>query len=162
MSAAAADAADFGCCNLRREASGGSTAVADAGAVARTEAPGPLRVYKHLLAGAAVAHEQRAVQYRKHGCAYGHGITSDCGLTASVCSEAGRGARHMGRKKNLSVTGSFRMERMMGVEPTRNIDFMRSRMASCCISCCMHPKRTCLFSGSHLFLHRSECADNYS
>lgn len=87
----AADAADFGCGDLRGQASGGSAAVTDAGAVARAETAGALCVYKDLSAGAAVADEQRAVQNGKHRCAYGHGITSDYGLTASLCGRNPRG-----------------------------------------------------------------------
>lgn len=86
---AAADAADLGCSDLRRQAAGGSAAVADAGAVARAEAAGALRVHKDLLAGAAVAHEQRAVQHSEHGCANGHGITSVCGLTPAYAAGDG-------------------------------------------------------------------------
>ena len=97
MLSAAADAADLGCGDLRRQAAGGSAAVADAGAVARTEAAGALRVHKDLLAGAAVAHEQRAVQHSEHGCANGHGITSVCGLTPAYA--AGEEAVH--QKKSL-------------------------------------------------------------
>ena len=101
----AADAADFGCGDLRGQASGGSAAVTDAGAVARAETAGALCVYKDLSAGAAVADEQRAVQNGKHRCAYGHGITSDYGLTASLCGRNPRGVLRQKKPRPACRTG---------------------------------------------------------